>query len=645
MSEAEPSFRGLRIAALESRRRDDMHRMIERFGGVPFVSPSMRELPIDGNREAVDFAHRLITGEIGVTIFLTGVGFRHLLAVVERHVDRQRYLNALADTITIARGPKPVAAMKEVGLVPNYRAPEPNTWREVLQVIDQHVPLANQSVGIQEYGVTNYSLLAGLEARGARVVNVRVYQWELPEDCTLLQQNVQAVVHGERDAILLTSAHQIVNFIRMAQTMGLENEVREAFHRLCVASIGPTTSEMLQSLELPVDLEPEHPKMGHLVQTCAEHVHQILAAKRAKQSAHPIRLKSSTTSTANVTHGIESAPFLAACRRQATNVTPIWLMRQAGRYMAEYRRIRAKVGFLALCKNPELCAEVMVTAVERLGVDAAIIFSDLLPILEPMGMDLEFTKHDGPQIHNPLILATDVDRVRRLHSMDGLEFVSETVRLTKAALPDRIPVIGFAGAPFTLASYMIEGGSSRQYLSTKTFMREDVGAWKELMEKLVSSIAMYLNAQIDSGADCVQLFDSWVGCLGPEDYSRFVLPYMTELIALINPKVPVINFATGNPMLLTSLRGDDRTVVGLDWRTELRIGWDVVGADRAVQGNLDPTVLLADLPTIRREASRILKQAKDRHGHIFNLGHGILPQTPVEHVRALVDFVHESTAR
>ncbi|MEI8210563.1 MAG: uroporphyrinogen decarboxylase [Planctomycetota bacterium] len=651
-----PSFRGLRVAALESRRRDEFSRLIERFGGNPFVSPSMRELPIDKNKEAVDFAYRIMTGEVGVVIFLTGVGFKHFLATVEKHLDRQRLLDSLSDIVTIARGPKPVAAMREVGLQPSFRAAEPNTWREVLQLIDQRVPVSNLTVGLQEYGITNHSLIAGLEARGATVVNVRVYQWDYPEDVQPLRDNIAALCAGERDVLLLTSAHQAVNMLRMAEDLGCEKELRKALERIVVGSIGPTTSEMLQHLHLPIDIESNPNKMGHLVQAAADKSHRILKAKRfssttAYADTHPPAAAHEGTDKLNkldrLGEALASSPFMQACYRQPSQTTPIWLMRQAGRYMAEYRAVRDKVSFLELCKNPSLCAEVMVTAVEKLGVDAAIIFSDLLPILEPMGFDLEFTAGDGPVIHNPIRQPKDVDRVVALNkiNIEALSFVPETVRQTRAALPDHIPVIGFSGSPFTLASYMIEGGSSRNYLHTKTLMYNDSVAWNTLMDKLVESIALYLNSQIIAGAQVVQLFDSWAGCLSPSDYRVHILPHMHQLLESIIPHVPVINFATGNPMLVSLLRGDSRTVVGLDWRVPLDVGWDMAGSDRAVQGNLDPTVLFSDLATIREHAQYVLSLAAERPGHIFNLGHGILPGTPVEHVIALVDMVHEMTDR
>lgn len=641
MSAEKGSFEGLAVAALESRRRDDMERLIVKFGGKAFVTPSMREVPIEENREAIDFAYRVITGEISIVIFLTGVGFKHLLAAIERSVDKQRFIDALSDITTVVRGPKPAAALRQVGINATVKVPEPNTWRELLKALDEHVPITNQKVGLQEYGKTNLSLVAGLEARGADVIPLRVYAWDLPEDIAPLTSNIHAMIKGERDVLLLTSAHQVANILRRSAELGVEDQLRDSLRKVIVASIGPTTSEMLRQNDLPVDLEPEHPKMGHLVQETALRAHSLLLGRTARAKAiqqmgrHPL----------DTTAAWYDGPFMRACRREASSVTPIWLMRQAGRYMQEYRSVREKMSFLELCKNPALCAEVMVTAVNRLGVDAAIIFSDLLPILEPMGMDLEFAKGDGPVIHNPIRTNQDIDRVAELESMEELDFVMETVRLTRQSIAPEIPVIGFAGAPFTLASYMIEGGSSRNYLHTKSLMYRDPSAWNTLMEKLSKTIARYLNAQIASGAQCVQLFDSWAGCLSVQDYSRYVFPFVKQIIDSIVPEVPVINFATGNPALLPLLRGDQRTVVGIDWRIPLDTAWEQVGYDRGVQGNLDPISLLAEPETLREMAADVLQRASGRAGHIFNLGHGILPQTPVDNAIALIDMVHEMSAK
>ncbi len=376
-----------------------------------------------------------------------------------------------------------------------------------------------------------------------------------------------------------------------------------------------------------------------------------------------------------------NSPLMKAARREPTERTPVWLMRQAGRYMPEYRKLREQIPFLDWCKNPELCAEVMLTAVERLGVDAAILFSDLLLVLEPMGIELAFSPGDGPQLGNPIRTAAEVDRLRELESIEPLQFVVEAVRKTRAGLPASLPLIGFAGAPFTLAAYVIEGQASRDFRQTKTLMYCDTGAWDALMGRLARAVTLLLDAQIEAGVQVVQLFDSWVGCLGVDDYRRYVLPYSRSVIEALPPQTPVIHFATGNPALLPLMseaigktsptfgrpafhhpnaaeaREEGATaaashakqprhaVVGVDWRIRLDDAWRLIGHDRAIQGNLDPAVLLAEPVEIRRRVREVLGQAGRRPGHIFSLGHGVLPQTPVEHAVALVDAVHELSSR
>jgi uroporphyrinogen decarboxylase len=338
---------------------------------------------------------------------------------------------------------------------------------------------------------------------------------------------------------------------------------------------------------------------------------------------------------------LENSVFMRACRREPVPYTPIWLMRQAGRYMREYREVRARTTFLELCKNPSLAAEVTVTAVERLGVDAAIIFADILLILEPMGIDLEFARGEGPVIHNPVRNASDVDRLLEVEDVSALEFVNEAIRQTRQALKPDIPLIGFCGAPFTLASYLIEGGSSKNYVQTKQLMYNDAGAWHAMMSLISRALAKYLNAQIAAGAQAVQLFDSWVGCLSPDDYREFVLPHTRDVIRDVTAGVPVIHFGTGTTSLLELMREAGGDVIGLDWRVRLNEGWERVGHAVAVMGNLDPVVLFAKQDVLREQARRILDQAAGRNGHIFNLGHGILPETPVENVIALVEMVRE----
>ena len=320
-------------------------------------------------------------------------------------------------------------------------------------------------------------------------------------------------------------------------------------------------------------------------------------------------------------------------------------MRQAGRYMAEYRAIRARSSFLELCKNPEAAAEVTLQPVDKLGVDAAILFADILLIVEPLGVGLTFGAGEGPSITRPVRGEADVARLGPVDVDSALGFVFDTVGRVRKALAGRVPLIGFAGAPFTVASYMVEGGASRDYLHVKRLMYDTPAVWAKLMDVLVDATARYLNGQIAAGAEAVQVFDSWVGALAPTDYRAFVLPHMKALFAKLTPGTPTIHFGTGTAALLPLLRAAGGDVIGLDWRVELAAGWASVGHDVAVQGNLDPAVLLAAPAYIRTRAQAILQAAGGRPGHIFNLGHGIHKETPVEHVKALVDIVHELSAR
>ena len=336
---------------------------------------------------------------------------------------------------------------------------------------------------------------------------------------------------------------------------------------------------------------------------------------------------------------------MKACRREPVPYTPVWLMRQAGRYMREYREVRARTTFLELCKTPSLAAEVTVTAAERLGVDAAIIFADILLILEPMGIDLEFAEGEGPVIHNPVRNGGDVKRLREVEDAGALGFVYEAIALTRRELKPEIPLIGFSGAPFTLASYMIEGGGSKNYIHTKKLMYDDSGAWHSMMSLIARGLVKYLNAQIDAGAQAVQLFDSWVGCLTPDDYREFVLPHSRTVIKGVKPGVPVIHFGTGTGALLELMREAGCDIIGLDWRVRLDEAWQRVGHDVGVMGNLDPVALFAGREALRTQTKRILDQAAGQPGHVFNLGHGILPETPVENVIALVEMVHEMSRR
>jgi len=340
--------------------------------------------------------------------------------------------------------------------------------------------------------------------------------------------------------------------------------------------------------------------------------------------------------------------FLHACRREPVDRTPVWFMRQAGRYMPEYRAVRAKHSLLEICFQPDLAAEVTLQPVRALGVDAAILFADILLPLIPMGIQLEFAAGEGPVIHTPIRTAADVAALRPVEPRESLAHVLQAIGLVRRDLGDHTPLIGFAGAPFTLASYLIEGGSSRNFVKTKQMMYGAPQTWHALMGKLARVVADYLVAQVEAGAQAVQLFDSWVGCLSPDDYCEYVLPHSQFVLRAVKATgVPAIHFGTDTAMLILWMKTAGGDVIGLDWRTPLDLAWKALGPETAVQGNLDPVALLveAPYPELERRVQAVLEQAAGRPGHIFNLGHGILPETPVENVKAVVEMVHKFSMR
>ncbi|MBU7006500.1 uroporphyrinogen decarboxylase [Phosphitispora fastidiosa] len=338
--------------------------------------------------------------------------------------------------------------------------------------------------------------------------------------------------------------------------------------------------------------------------------------------------------------------FLKACRREEVDCTPVWLMRQAGRYLPEYMEIRQKYDFLTMCKTPDLAAEVTLQPVNRLGVDAAILFADILLPLEGMGIELAFAKNEGPVISNPVRTKDDVDKIRILEAEEATPYVLDAIRLIRKELEGRVPLIGFSGAPFTIASYIIEGGGSKDYKNCKSMMWQAPDVWDSLMKKISEVLLKYLKAQIKAGAQAVQMFDSWVGALSPDDYEQYVLPHSKYVLdGLRDEGVPVIHFANNASSMLELVAAAGGDVIGLDWRINLDDAWKRVGYDRGVQGNLDPFTLFAPPSVIEEKVRKILDMAGNRPGHIFNLGHGINKETPVEHAIALVEAVHKYSRR
>ena len=335
--------------------------------------------------------------------------------------------------------------------------------------------------------------------------------------------------------------------------------------------------------------------------------------------------------------------FLQACRGERPAHTPIWLNRQAGRYMPEYHQVKGDLPSLDFFKNPEKAAQVTLDAQRILGVDAAIMFADLLPILEPMGLHLDYLPGEGPVFSNPIRHEQDVAALRTAPATEATPYIADTVRCINADLPKDIALIGFAGAPFTLASYAIEGRGSRNYVEVKKMMHNRPDLWARLMDKLVQQLVSYLQLQISAGVEAVQLFDTWVGNLSVQDYNAFVHPHLENMLQRLGNQVPVIYFGTGNSHLLSKVATLPFDVLAFDWRTPLVKTWEQLGC-KAVQGNLDPIVLCAEPQVIGEQAGQLLDDVAGRGGHIFNLGHGIIPETPVDHVKFLVDFVHQHSA-
>jgi uroporphyrinogen decarboxylase len=338
--------------------------------------------------------------------------------------------------------------------------------------------------------------------------------------------------------------------------------------------------------------------------------------------------------------------FLRACRREPVDRTPVWFMRQAGRYMAEYRALREKHSLLTLCRTPELAVEVTLQPVRALGVDAAILFSDLLLPLAPLGVPFDFQAGEGPVVERPLRSAADIARLRRFDAREELGMVLQAIRLVRRELEGRVPLIGFGGAPFTLASYAIEGGRSVSFATTKALMYGEPAAWHALASLLSEVVAEYLRAQVEAGAQALQVFDSWVGALAEADYREFALPHVRSLFEKLRGLgVPLIHFGVGTGHLLAVMREAGGDVIGVDWRTPLPEAWRRTGNTVALQGNLDPTLLLGPRDRLLSGVDAVLEAVDGRAGHVFNLGHGVLPPTPVENVRAVVDRVHERSAR
>lgn len=633
-------FKGARVAAFEGRKARWMEEAIAQYGGVPVIIPVMREAAFAPDQALAAF-QELSRGQIQVIIFMTETGTRLFLQQILSQHEPDEMIPVFQKTLVVSRGIKPAQALRQQGITVDEVVPEPATWNEILEVLDESrrgVELSGKTVLLLESGTPHPVLTQALSGRGASVKTLSLYQWELPENLQPLNGFIQDIIAENIPVCFFTNSTQARHLFKAAELSGKNQELRLALKKTLLVSLGPSTSAALREEGIEPDFQASHPTLESLIMETAKDLDGLLERKWREPGQVTVVKTEIPGNRKDIT---AQSVFLRACRGEKTPYTPVWLMRQAGRYMKEYRALRDKVSFMEMCKNPELAAEVTITALERIRADAAIIFSDILVVLEPMGLGLEFVKGDGPVIHQQIQTRKDIDALREIEPADSLRFVYDALRLTRARLRPEIPLIGFCGAPFTLASYIIEGGSSKNFAKTKTFMYTDSGAWHALMEKLSRGLILYLRGQIEAGADALQMFDSWIGCLNPADYREFVLPYSKKIIEAVKGQVPMIHFGTGTGPFLRDFASAGSEVVGFDFRVDLGAAWNEIGAHYRVQGNLDPVTLLGSREFLRQRTADILRQAGGRPGHIFNLGHGILPNTSVDQVIALIDMVRE----
>jgi len=634
------SFKGLSVGGFETRKKPELEVLLKKYGGIPHVVSVMREVSLEKWDEMSTLEKALKSNTLDGLILFSAPGATRLFEILEKKWGATE-LKALFSKIPIVtRGDKPAEALSPWDLKPSFVVEDPSTWRGILKLLDSKFPVAGKTIAVQEYSEPNRIFTNELVFRGAEIIPIQSYRTELPEDLEEIESTLQEIRSGQIPVLLMTNSHQVNHLMMVARKKGWAQDLRRVSLSGVVASIGPQTTLSLLRHGIDVDLEAEKPTMEMLVEKAARLSQGIIESKKKR----PSQIQFPENQFKVVADPSFDSIFLKACRKEPTSRTPIWLMRQAGRYMKEYRELRSKVSFIELCKNSDLASEVTVDAAHRLGVDAAIIFSDILMIVEPLGFHLSYGKDQGPVISNPFEGSSDLKKVKKVDPHESLYFVFEAIRKTRKALKPGIPLIGFAGSPFTVASYIIEGKTSKTFDKTKRLMLGDPKGWHTFMDNITIATIDYLNEQVKAGAQVIQLFDSWVGCLTPEDFREYVLPYSQRITQGIKPGIPVINFGTQTTGILPLFKEIGGDVFGVDWRIELDEAWDILG-DVAIQGNLDPVVLLTNQAEIRHRADRILNQAKGRPGHIFNLGHGVLPKTPIENVISLIEYVKEKSQR
>ena len=612
-----------KVAAFEARLGLKMKKLIEKHQAIPLVASVLKEIPLTENKKAFEVFSQISSDVFDYIILLTGVGTRTFIETLSTHIPKEKIIEILSQQKIIVRGPKPatVCNLNKIPIV--LKAPEPNTWKEILSSIQDHFSIHSKKILIIEYGTPNEQLILALTTLGAHIHTLSVYRWSLPDDLKPAREVIEQIIQQKVDFVLFTSAIQVDHMLQIAQQMKKELPLRKGLYHSVIASIGPVTSERLAEKQIFPDIESFPNKMEDLVEIVSQKGPKILDEKQKKKL-----FNQTSPSFMRLTSLLKPTPII-----------PVWFMRQAGRYMTEYQLVRAPQNFLSFCKDADLCIEATLGAVERLGVDAAIIFSDILLVLEPMGFKLHYP--EGPAIDNPIQSPDDLKNLKPVSMDQSLPFLKKAIQGVKKNLPARIPLIGFCGAPFTMASYIIEGGSTKDFKKTKHFMQTYPKAWHELMEQLTNNLASLLLFQIKAGCEIVQVFDSWASQLSPQTYQAFALPYTQKLFSLIPSNIPAIHFGSFGPNLLSEQIQGGGNIISLHSSIDPRMAVQIIPENKGIQGNLNPDLLFEKPSIFLKETEKILQVFGKRKGYIFNLGHGIKPHTPVNHVMRLVDFIHE----
>lgn len=618
---------GKHVVAFEARLGLKMKKLIEKYQAIPLIAPVLKEIPLTDNKKAFEVFPQISSGFFDYILFLTGIGIKTLIATLATQIPKEKIIKMLSQQKIIVRGPKPATVCNLHGIPIALKASEPNTWKEIISGIQNNFVIHSKKILIIEYGTSNEQLISALTELGAQIHTLSVYHWSLPDDLKPAREVIEHIIQKKADYVLFTSAIQVDHMLQIAQQMKKELPLRKGLYHSVIASIGPVTSERLSEKQIFPDIESFPNKMETLVETIATKGQKILDEKQKKK-----KFQENSPSFMRVASLLKPTPII-----------PVWLMRQAGRYMAEYQLIRASKDFLSFCKDPDLCIEATVGAVERLGVDAAIIFSDILLILEPMGFKLHYP--EGPVIDNPVKNPDDLKYLKPVSMDESFTFLKKAIQGVKKNLPARIPLIGFCGAPFTMASYVIEGGSTKDFKKTKKFMQTYPEAWHKLMEHLTNHLAHLLLFQIKAGCEIVQIFDSWVSQLSAEEYQSFALPYTQKLFSLIPSEIPSIHFGSFGQNLLTEQIKGGGSIMSLHFTVDPKMALQAISQNKGIQGNLNPDLLFESPSVFLKETEKILGIFGKRKGYIFNLGHGIKPHTPVNHVIRLVDFIHEWSAK